>query len=99
MITDRVASEALDLLHVDQFGLEQTDRLILETMIVRFGGGPVGVETLAASVGEDASTIEDVWEPYLIKNGFMARTPRGRVALRPAFEHLGYTWHEEEEGD
>ena len=92
VITERVASDALDLLAVDQFGLDQTDRKILETMIVRFGGGPVGLETLAATIGEDAGTIEDVWEPYLIKNGFMVRTPRGRVAQRSAFEHLGYSY-------
>ena len=92
VITERVASDALDLLAVDQFGLDQTDRKILETMIVRFGGGPVGLETLAATIGEDAGTIEDVWEPYLIKNGFMVRTPRGRVAQRSAFEHLGYPY-------
>ena len=97
VITDRVASEALDLLNVDQFGLDQTDRKILETMIVRFGGGPVGLETLAASIGEDSGTIEDVWEPYLIKNGFMVRTPRGRVALRSAYEHLGFPYPEKEE--
>ena len=89
-ITALVASEALDLLEVDQFGLEKLDRQILETMIVRFGGGPVGLETLAASVGEDAGSIEDVYEPYLIKTGFLARTPRGRVATRMAYEHLGY---------
>ncbi|MEE3420598.1 MAG: Holliday junction branch migration DNA helicase RuvB [Lachnospiraceae bacterium] len=89
-ITARIASEALDLLEVDQFGLEKLDRQILETMIVRFGGGPVGLETLAAAVGEDAGSIEDVYEPYLIKTGFLARTPRGRVATRMAYEHLGY---------
>ena len=96
VITDKVASEALDLLNVDQYGLDQTDRRILETMIVRFGGGPVGLETLAATIGEDSGTIEDVWEPYLIKNGFMVRTPRGRVAQRSAYEHLGYAYPESE---
>ncbi len=91
-ITSKVASEALDLLKVDQFGLDATDRLILETLIVRFGGGPVGLETLAAAIGEDAGTIEDVWEPFLVKNGFMSRTPRGRIAEKSAFEHLGYQY-------
>ena len=89
-VTTRTAAEALDLLNVDQFGLDATDRLILETIIVRFGGGPVGLDTLAASIGEDPGTIEDVWEPYLVKNGFISRTPRGRVAEACAFEHLGY---------
>jgi len=96
VITDKVASEALDLLNVDQYGLDQTDRRILETMIVRFGGGPVGLETLAATIGEDSGTIEDVWEPYLIKNGFMVRTPRGRVAQKSAYDHLGYAYPEKE---
>ena len=89
-ITCRAASEALDLLDVDQFGLEKLDREILETMIVKFGGGPVGLETLASSIGEDSGTIEDVYEPYLIKLGFLVRTPRGRVASPMAYEHLGY---------
>ena len=97
VITDKVASEALDLLNVDQYGLDQTDRRILETLIVRFGGGPVGLETLAATIGEDSGTIEDVWEPYLIKNGFMVRTPRGRVAQKSAYDHLGYAWPGNEE--
>ena len=94
IVTDKIASEALDLLNVDQYGLEQMDRNILETMIVRFNGGPVGLDTLAATIGEDASTIEDVWEPYLIKNGFMIRTPRGRVAQKSAYDHLGYAFEE-----
>ena len=97
VITDKVASEALDLLNVDQFGLDETDRRILETLIVRFGGGPVGLETLAATIGEDSGTIEDVWEPYLIKNGFMVRTPRGRVAQQSAYDHLGYDYPVKEE--
>ena len=89
-ITKRVAADALDLLEVDQFGLEKLDRDILETMILKFGGGPVGLETLAASIGEDSGTIEDVYEPYLLKNGFITRTPRGRVVTTAAYEHLGY---------
>ena len=92
VITDKVAADALDLLDVDQFGLEQLDRHILETVIVKFGGGPVGLETLAASIGEDAGTIEDVYEPYLLKNGFLNRTPRGRVATVRSYEHLDYPY-------
>jgi Holliday junction DNA helicase RuvB len=89
-ITSEIASEALDLLEVDRYGLEPLDRRILETVITKFGGGPVGLETLAAAIGEDSGTIEDVYEPYLIKNGFINRTPKGRVATRSAYEHLGY---------
>lgn len=89
VITEEVASDALDLLEVDRYGLDQTDRMILETILSKFGGGPVGLETLAASVGEDAGTIGDVYEPYLLKNGFLNRTPRGRVATEKAAEHLG----------
>jgi Holliday junction DNA helicase RuvB len=89
-ITDRVACDALDLLEVDQFGLEKLDRTILETMILNFRGGPVGLETLASSIGEDAGTIEDVYEPYLLKTGFINRTPRGRVVTAAAYDHLGY---------
>lgn len=89
-ITVKVAAEALDLLDVDQFGLEKQDRDILETMILKFGGGPVGLETLASSIGEDSGTIEDVLEPYLLKTGFITRTPRGRMATPQAYEHLGY---------
>jgi Holliday junction resolvasome RuvABC ATP-dependent DNA helicase subunit len=71
-------------------GLEKLDRDILETMILKFGGGPVGLETLASSIGEDSGTIEDVLEPYLLKTGFITRTPRGRMATPAAYEHLGY---------
>ncbi len=88
-ITGQVADFALDLLEVDKHGLDTTDREILTTMITRFGGGPVGLDTLAASVGEDSGTIEDVYEPYLIQNGFLARTPRGRVVTEKAYGHLG----------
>ena len=87
-ITKEVASMALDLLEVDKYGLDQTDRRLLLTIIRKFGGGPVGLETLAAAVGDDTGTIEDVYEPYLIKNGFLNRTPRGRVATRQAYDHL-----------
>ena len=88
-ITEEVADYALDLLDVDKEGLDQTDRGILLAMIGNFGGGPVGLETLAASIGEDPGTIEDVYEPYLLKNGFIQRTPRGRVVTDAAYAHLG----------
>ena len=89
MITKEVADFALDLLDVDKYGLDHIDRNILLTMIEKFQGGPVGLDTLAASVGEDAGTIEDVYEPYLLKNGFIQRTPRGRVVTALSYEHLG----------
>ncbi len=88
-ITEEVANYALDLLDVDKEGLDQTDRGILLAMIEKFGGGPVGLETLAASIGEDSGTIEDVYEPYLLMNGFIQRTPRGRVVTDAAYAHLG----------
>ena len=88
-ITEEVADYALDLLDVDKEGLDQTDRGILLAMIGKFGGGPVGLEPLAASIGEDPGTIEDVYEPYLLKNGFIQRTPRGRVVTDAAYAHLG----------
>lgn len=88
-ITKEVADFALNLLEVDRYGLDQIDRRILSTIMVQFSGGPVGLETLAAAIGEDSGTIEDVYEPYLIKNGFLVRTPRGRVAGDFAYEHLG----------
>ena len=90
-ITDRVASEALDLLEVDKDGLDRSDRLILRTITEKFNGGPVGLETLAAALGEDAGTLEDMYEPYLIQNGFIDRTPRGRVATARAYAALGLT--------
>jgi len=90
VITDQVAADALDLLEVDQFGLERLDREILNVMITKFDGGPVGLDTLAAAIGEDSGTLEDVYEPYLIKNGFLNRTPKGRTATVRAYEHLGY---------
>ncbi len=89
MITRSVADYALDLLDVDKYGLDHIDRNLLLTMIQKFQGGPVGLDTLAASVGEDAGTIEDVYEPYLLKNGFIQRTPRGRVATEFSYRHLG----------
>ena len=89
-ITYEVAVFALDLLEVDQYGLDKIDRRILQTLIVNFQGGPVGLETLAAAIGEDAGTLEDVYEPYLLQNGFLNRTPRGRTASALAYEHLGF---------
>ena len=84
-----VAKTALDKLEVDSMGLDNTDRNILMTMIEKFGGGPVGLDTLAAAIGEDSGTIEDVYEPYLIKNGFIDRTPRGRVVTERCYKHFG----------
>ena len=88
-ITYDVASFALDLLEVDQYGLDKIDRRILKTLIVNFQGGPVGLETLAAAIGGDTGTLEDVYEPYLLQNGFLNRTPRGRTASALAYKHLG----------
>ncbi|WP_022765603.1 Holliday junction branch migration DNA helicase RuvB [Butyrivibrio sp. XPD2006] len=88
-ITEDVAITALDLMDVDKMGLDHTDRNLLLTMINKFSGGPVGLDTLAAAIGEDSGTIEDVYEPYLIKNGFLNRTPRGRVVTEAAYHHLG----------
>lgn len=88
-ISKEVASFALDLLEVDKMGLDQNDRNILMTMIGKFAGGPVGLDTLAAAIGEDAGTIEDIYEPYLVKNGLINRTPKGRVVTELAYQHLG----------
>lgn len=92
VITEEVARQALDLLDVDRLGLDHVDRNLLMTMIDKFGGGPVGLDTLAAATGEDAGTIEDVNEPYLIKNGLINRTPRGRVATPNAYLHFGLSF-------
>ncbi|MEE1314416.1 MAG: Holliday junction branch migration DNA helicase RuvB [Faecalimonas sp.] len=89
VITEDVVRYALDLLDVDQYGLDHVDRNILETILVKFQGGPVGLDTLAASIGEDSGTIEDVYEPYLIQKGFVNRTPKGRTATELAYRHLG----------
>ncbi len=88
-ITLQAANTALDMLEVDKLGLDQTDRFILMTMIDRFNGGPVGLDTLSAAIGEDSGTIEDVYEPYLIKNGFITRTPRGRMVSELTYRHFG----------
>lgn len=90
-INFEVAAFALDLLEVDKLGLDQNDRNIILTIIDKFGGGPVGLDTLAASIGEDSGTIEEVYEPYLVKNGFIHRTPKGRVATEAAFAHFKRT--------
>lgn len=95
VITEDVANLALDLLEVDKLGLDKGDRSILETMIDKFDGGPVGLDTLAAALGEDSGTLEDVYEPYLIQNGLLQRTPRGRIATRLAYEHLGVPFLED----
>ncbi len=88
-ITEAVAQTALDMMEVDRMGLDRVDRNFLLTLIENFGGGPAGLDTLAASIGEDPGTIEDVVEPYLLQNGFLNRTPRGRVATKTAYHHLG----------
>ena len=89
VITEKVAATALDLLEVDKMGLDHIDRNILLTMIEKFKGGPVGLDTLAAAIGEDAGTLEDVYEPYLLKSGLLNRTPRGRIVTDSAYHHLG----------
>ena len=89
VITDQIADEALSRLEIDPLGLDQNDRRMLEIMIHNYGGGPVGLDTLAAAMGEEAVTIEDVIEPFLIQLGFLGRTPRGRVATAKAYAHLG----------
>lgn len=95
VITEEVAMYALDLLEVDRYGLDHIDRNILLTIIEKFQGGPVGLDTLAASIGEDSGTIEDVYEPYLLKNGFIQRTPKGRVVTEFAYHHLGIHYEKE----
>ncbi len=88
-ITKEIADKTLKIMEIDNLGLDFIDRKILTSIIKKFGGGPVGLETLAATISEDSSTIEDVYEPYLLQLGFIARTPRGRVALEPAYKHMG----------
>ncbi len=95
IITKEVAMYALDLLEVDRYGLDYLDRNILLTIIEKFQGGPVGLDTLAASIGEDSGTIEDVYEPYLLKNGFIQRTPKGRIVTDLAYHHLGIHYEKE----
>jgi len=91
VITEDVARAALAMLDVDQFGLDDMDARILKVIIEKFEGGPVGVSTISAAIGEDASTLEEVYEPFLVQQGFLQRTPRGRVATPQAYRHFGYT--------
>ena len=93
-ITLKLTKHALNQLEIDELGLDEIDRKILETMITQYAGKPVGIETLAASLGEEIDTIEDVYEPYLMQIGFLARTPRGRIPLPPAYAHLGFKYSE-----
>ncbi len=95
IITLEVACEALDLFEVDSIGLDEVDRKILSTMIEKFNGGPVGIDTLAASTGEEVVTIEDVYEPYLLQIGFIARTPRGRIVTPLGYKHMGKPYEEQ----
>ena len=92
MIDAQIADPALTLLEVDTLGLDDLDRKVLRTIIDKYNGGPVGLETIAASLSEDSGTIMDVVEPYLLQLGFLDRTPRGRIATRAAYEHLGVAW-------
>lgn len=96
-VTWKVADEALKMMEVDELGLDIIDRRMMMAMIENFGGGPVGLDTLAATIGEDANTIEDVYEPYLLQLGFIARTPRGRIATQTAYDHFGVKWIGKEE--
>jgi len=97
VITKDITDKALAKMEIDDLGLDMIDKKILESIIMKFGGGPVGLDTLAATVSEDTSTIEDVYEPYLLQLGFVARTPRGRVALEPAYKHLGIPYVEKKD--
>ncbi len=90
VITKAVADEAMQMLDVDEYGLDEMDGRVIKALIEHFDGGPVGLNTLAVAVGEDAGTLEEVYEPFLIQNGFLMRTPRGRVATKRAFERFGY---------
>ena len=99
VITKEVANEALLRLEVDQLGLDATDRRMLRSIIEFYRGGPVGLDTLAATIGEEAVTLEDVYEPYLLQQGFLTRTPRGRGVTRKAYEHLGLEFLGQEQFD
>jgi Holliday junction DNA helicase RuvB len=96
-ITDDITSDSLDALNIDEFGLDEMDAKILLTVIDKFGGGPVGVSTIATAIGEDAGTVEEVYEPYLIQSGFIKRTPRGRVVTQRAYDHFGRDGYKPEE--
>jgi Holliday junction DNA helicase RuvB len=97
VITKSVADQALLALEVDHLGLDEVDRQMLRNIITNYGGGPVGLETLAATIGEEAVTLEDVYEPYLMQKGFLTRTPRGRCVTRLAYEHLGIPFQGQEQ--
>ena len=98
-VLDReAANDALNRLEVDELGLDETDRRMLRSIIVNYGGGPVGLETLAATIGEEAVTLEDVYEPYLMQSGFLTRTPRGRCVTQLAYDHLGIAHAAEDNG-
>jgi len=97
-ITEEQAVEALGQMQVDPLGLDEVDIRLLETMMDKFGGGPVGLDTIAAAIGEDARTIEDVYEPYLLQIGFIKRTPRGRVLTPAAYRHFGRIYPHESRG-
>lgn len=97
MITKKVTDVALSMMEIDKKGLDAIDHRMLKAMILNFGGGPVGLDTLAATIGEEPNTIEDVYEPYLLQLGFITRTPRGRVAAPPAYEHLGIAYNSDDE--
>src|SRR5690606_40280995 len=99
VITAEVAAEALRMLDVDEYGLDEMDARVLKTIIEQFDGGPVGLNTLAVAVGEDAGTLEEVYEPFLIQNGFLMRTPRGRVATSNAYRRFGYALPAEREAE
>jgi Holliday junction DNA helicase RuvB len=92
VITREIVRAALEMLEVDECGLDEMDRKMLRTIIEKFDGGPVGIGTISAAVGEEVETLEDVYEPFLVQEGFLNRTPRGRVVTRRAFEHLGFAW-------
>lgn len=91
-VTKEIADAALTMLEVDALGLDEGDRRLLRVLIEKYGGGPAGINTLSATLNEESDTIEDVYEPFLLKEGFLARTSRGRIATRAAYEHLGYAW-------
>jgi len=95
IIDKKTAKNALELLEVDEIGLDEIDRKMLESIIIKFSGGPVGLDTLSATIDEEKSTIEDVYEPYLLQLGFIQRTPRGRIATKRAYEHMGYSFDSE----